>query len=67
MLSWFDNNNVEFISAIPSCDMNAINYGEMFSKKSRGDLTMRILSQIAMLFSSLGAEGGLFLVIGKKR
>lgn len=67
VLEWFDENNVEFFSSIPSCDMGAIDYEDMFNVKSRGDLLTRILSQIAMLFSSLGSEGGLFLVIGKKR
>lgn len=67
VLSWFDENNVEFISSIPSCDMGAIDYEDMFNVKGKGDFLTRILSQIAMLFSSLGSEGGLFLVIGKKK
>jgi hypothetical protein len=67
VLDWFDENNVEFISSIPSCDMGAIDYEDMFNAKSRGDFPTRLLSQIAMLFSSLGSEGGLFLVIGKKK
>ena len=67
VLDWFDENNVEFISSIPSCDMNAVDYEDMFSGGNRGDLATRIFSQIAMLFSSFGSEGGLFLVIGRKK
>ena len=67
VLDWFDENNVEFISSIPSCDMNAVDYEHMFNGGNRGDLATRIFSQIAMLFSSFGSEGGLFLVIGRKK
>jgi SAM-dependent methyltransferase len=67
VLDWFDENNVEFISSIPSCDMNAVDYEDMFNGGNRGDLATRIFSQIAMLFSSFGSEGGLFLVIGRKK
>ena len=67
VLGWFDENNVEFINSIPSCDMETVEYEDMFNIHSRGDLPTRILSQISMLFTPLGAEGGLFLVIGKKK
>ena len=67
VLGWFDENNVEFISSIPSCDLNAVDYEHMFNGGNRGDLATRIFSQIAMLFSSFGSEGGLFLVIGRKK
>ena len=67
VLDWFDENNVEFISSIPSCDLNAVDYEHMFNGGNRGDLATRIFSQIAMLFSSFGSEGGLFLVIGRKK
>ena len=39
----------------------------MFLKQDKGNVVTRVLSQIGMLFSPLGAEGGLFLVIGKKK
>jgi len=67
VLKWFANNNVEFISSIPRCDMENIQYANIFKKQSKEDLLTRIFSQIAMLFSHLGAEGGLFIVIGKKK
>ena len=67
VLEWFDENNVEFIRSIPSGDINAVDYEDMFNGGNRGDLATRIFSQIAMLFSSLGSEGGLFLVLGRKK
>tara|TARA_Y100000768_G_C23989853_1_gene691607 strand:+ start:2899 stop:3816 length:918 start_codon:yes stop_codon:yes gene_type:complete len=66
VLKWFDENNIEFVSSIPACDFNDIVYEKIFSKQNKGNLFIRILSQISMLFSPLGSEGGLFLVIGKK-
>ena len=66
VLGWFDENNVEFISSIPSSDMKTVDYEDMFNIKSRGNLPTRVLSQFSMLFNPSGAEGGLFLIIGKK-
>ena len=67
VLEWFDRNNIEFMSSIPTCDLESVNYEKMFLKQNKGNKATRILSQIGMLFSPLGAEGGLFLVIGKKK
>ena len=66
VIGWFDANNIEFISSIPSCDMEAVEYEDMLNMQSRGDLLTRVISQVSMLFNPLGSEGGLFLVIGKK-
>jgi ubiquinone/menaquinone biosynthesis C-methylase UbiE len=67
VLEWFDRNNIEFMSSIPTCDLESVNYEKMFLKQNKGNVVTRVLSQIGMLFSPLGAEGGLFLVIGKKK
>ena len=67
VLEWFDRNNIEFMSSIPTCDLESVNYEKMFLKQDKGNVVTRVLSQIGMLFSPLGAEGGLFLVIGKKK
>ncbi len=66
VLKWFDKNNIEFISSIPSSDLSN-NYKNIFEKKSKGSIYSRIISQISMLFNDLGADGGLFILIGKKR
>ncbi len=65
VLNWFDNNNIEFISSIPSSDFD-YDYNDIFQKKSAGTYYSRICNQISMLFNKLGSDGGLFVVIGKK-
>ena len=38
----------------------------LFQKSPVGNFLTRLYSQVAMLFNYLGADGGLFIVIGKK-
>lgn len=64
VLQWFDKNNIQFISSIPSCNLDEDD--DLFNKKSRGNFFSRIISQILMIFNSLGSDGGLFIAIGKK-
>ena len=67
VMEWFDKNDIEFISSIPSCDFkNSLNIN-IFKKSSKGTILSRIFSQISMLFNNLGADGGLFIVVGKKK
>jgi hypothetical protein len=40
---------------------------EYFEKQGVGTMCERILQQIAMIFSPLGGEGGLFVFIGRKK
>ena len=42
-------------------------YENIFDKKNNGSLFSRILNQILMIFNRLGSDGGLFVVIGKKK
>ena len=65
VLKWFDENNIDFVSSIPSSDFD-FDYKNIFEKKSRGSLYSRILNQFTMIFNSLGSDGGLFVLIGKK-
>ena len=65
VLKWFKENNIEFVSSIPSSDFD-YNYQDIFTKKSEGSLYSRIINQISMLFNKLGSDGGLFVLIGKK-
>ena len=59
-------NDVEFVNSIPACDM--ISESEnIFEKTTSGNLIGRILSQIFMIFSAIGGDGGLFMFIGKKK
>ena len=65
VLNWFNKNNITFISSIPSTDFD-YDYNDIFKKKSPGTFFSRILNQISMIFNSLGSDGGLFVLIGKK-
>jgi len=69
VLIWFDKNNIEFINSIPSCCLQNSDNQQLFKKnlKGGGSKLTRFFSQIFMLFSNLGSDGGLFVVIGKKK
>ena len=67
VLEWFDENDIDFITAIPRCDLEPTDFNNMFKKTSTGDRVTRIIAQILMLFSTYGSEGGLFIMIGRKR
>ena len=62
------NYNIDFINSIPSCDFEFIqDYDDLFEKKTVGTLYSRIINQISMIFNKFGSDGGLFIVIGKKK
>jgi len=65
VLKWFKENNIEFISSIPSSDFD-YDYKDIFEKKSEGTYYSRIINQISMVFNQLGSDGGLFILIGRK-
>ena len=67
VLQWFDLAGFEFIGSLPTCDLKPYAYENILTKKSRENWFMRFLSQVFMLFSHSGSEGGLFLMLGKKR
>ncbi len=67
VLKWFNDNDIEFISSIPLCDTENDLKQNIFKKSSKGTILSRLFSQISMLFNNLGADGGLFVVIGKKK
>ena len=68
VLEWFDNNDIEYINSIPSCDFEFTqDYDDLFKKNSVGSFYSRIINQFSMIFNRLGSDGGLFVVIGKKK
>ncbi len=68
VLVWFKKNNIEYINSIPSCDFeDSVNYEKIFEKKPLGDMYSRLVNQFSMIFNQLGSDGGLFVVIGKKK
>tara|TARA_S200000501_G_scaffold251045_1_gene235282 strand:- start:5506 stop:6414 length:909 start_codon:yes stop_codon:yes gene_type:complete len=66
VLKWFKKNNIEFVNSIPKCNLNDMANRDIFKKSSKGTFMSRFFSQISMIFNYLGADGGLFLVVGKK-
>ena len=66
VLNWFKKNNIDFINSIPSSDFELNELENIFEKRSTGSKFSRLLNQIFMTFGSLGSDGGLFIVIGKK-
>ena len=67
ILNWFDKNNIEFINSVPELSIFEDQTENFFSKTSRASLFERILSQIFMIFDRPGAEGAIFIFIGKKK
>ena len=66
VLKWFKENDIDFISSIPSSNYD-YDYKDIFKKKSSGTFFSRILNQFLMIFNSFGSDGGLFVLIGKKK
>ncbi len=70
ILKWFDENNVEFINSFPRSDLaleeNDKVFKNFFSKGNKANFLERFISQVSMIFSKPGSEGGLFLFLGKK-
>ena len=65
VLKWFKENDIDYVSSIPSSDFD-YDYDNIFEKKDSGTFFSRILNQLIMVFNRLGSDGGLFVVIGKK-
>ena len=66
VLNWFKIHDIEFVSSIPSSDFD-YDYENIFEKKSQGTFFSRILNQFLMIFNSFGSDGGLFVLIGRKK
>ena len=64
VMSWFEENNISYLGSIPSPSFEFENVSQM--KGYKGTYFQRLLAQIGMLFSNLGGEGGLCIVVGKK-
>ena len=67
VLDWFEKKNIEFLGSIPDTNLDGVYTGIKKMNGNKGNLFTRIFAQICMIFNNLGSEGGLFLVLGKKR
>ena len=67
ILNWFDKNNIEFINSIPKISIFDDQTSGFFDKSKKGSFFGRILSQIIMILTRPGAEGAIFIFVGKKK
>jgi len=67
VLKWFEMNNIEFVNSVPESSPFNNTQKNLFEMNSKATFIERILQQLAMIFTSFGSEGGLFLFIGKKK
>ena len=65
VINWFEENGISFLASIPNPNFEFKNISQMDGDK--GSFINRIFAQIMMLFSNLGGEGGLCIVVGKKQ
>ena len=66
VLGWFEEEGIEFVTAIPRADYQDFEFADPLRPTGKGDAATRFYAQVGMIFSRLGSEGGLFLVIGRK-
>ena len=70
IFKWFKVNDIEITSYFPdNFEYLTKNSMKLFEKKNKDNSTFfeRILIQLVAIFSSLGSEGGLFFVLGRKK
>ena len=67
VLDWFSQNDIEFLNSIPKCSFDLNVSKNLFTKQHNGNFFSRLINQIIMLFNYLGDDGGLFVMIGKKK
>ena len=67
VLRWFDSAGLEFLSSIPTIDNSKIDKNwRLFEPHSAGTAIDRFSTELELLPYS-GADGGLFIMIGRKR
>lgn len=67
VLGWFERYGVDFVNGIPHLDGSAFGEGEgLFSDHHAGTRLSRTMTELNMLAGG-GQDGGLFIMIGRKR
>jgi SAM-dependent methyltransferase len=67
VIGWYEANGFDFVSSIPRIDGGVFGPEEkLFSPHSKGTALSRLTTELAMLLTG-GADGALFIVIGRKR
>lgn len=67
VLRWFDESGVDFVSSIPPIARELNADSRLFEPSSPGTSFDRFAAELGMLFRTFGGEGGLFIVIGRRR
>ena len=63
----FSKNEIDFINSIPQCAFEESSPNNLFVKQAKGNVFSRLLNQFNMIYNNLGSDGGLFIVIGRKK
>jgi hypothetical protein len=63
----FDEMGFDFINSIPKIVGGFAADERLFARNNRGSSTDRILAELEMLFTRHGGEGGLYIMIGRKK
>jgi SAM-dependent methyltransferase len=67
VLRWFQRYGIDFVNGIPHLDASDFSSAEqLFAPRSPGTQSSRLMTQLGMLASG-GKDGGLFIMIGRKR
>jgi SAM-dependent methyltransferase len=67
VLGWFEDHRVDFVSSIPAADGSPFTAAtRLFEPHPRGTGSIRLAMQLEMLLTG-GRDGGLFIMIGRKR
>jgi len=66
-LEWFDEAGFDFISSIPKIQGEFSLEEQLFARQPPGSPLDRKMTEIEMLFSQYGGEGGLYIMIGQRR
>ncbi len=67
VLAWFRETGFDFVSSIPRIGGRFMAEDSIFAPRDSGTGIDRVLAEIAMLFTTFGGEGGLFIVIGQRK
>jgi 2-polyprenyl-3-methyl-5-hydroxy-6-metoxy-1,4-benzoquinol methylase len=65
-LEWFDEAGFDFISSIPKIQGEFSLEEQLFARQRPGSPLDRKMTEIEMLFSHYGGEGGLYIMIGRR-
>ena len=66
VLGWFERNGFEFLLSVPKTDPGPFLPNEkLFAPHDKGTRATRLFTQLGMLLSG-GADGGLFMMIGRR-